>query len=120
MKRRILVVDDTLAIRMFACFILQKAGYEVVEMDTATLALVYLKENIIDLIITDMNMPELSGIDLIAEVRSSEQHAAVPVIGISAADHAAEFVAAGAHSFVDKMNIDTRLVSAVNELLKAA
>jgi CheY-like chemotaxis protein len=67
---RILVVDDNDQIREMLRLLLEQAGYEVLEATNGKFALGLLKKEQADLVITDIIMPEMEGIDLIRAIRS--------------------------------------------------
>jgi len=65
MKKRILVVDDESAIRFLYEEELKEAGYKVFTAASGTEALKFLDENKVDLVVTDLKMPETSGLAMI-------------------------------------------------------
>jgi len=65
----ILVVDDESVIREVLEKILQKGGFSVTTVGSGKLALRYLKSYRVDLLITDIKMPEMSGLELLKEVK---------------------------------------------------
>ncbi len=68
-KRRILVVDDEESIRVIFAQLLQREGYEVVTARNGFDALLKLKQLMPDVIISDLNMPEMSGFEFLSVVR---------------------------------------------------
>ena len=68
-KHRILVVDDDESVRGVFSLILQKEGYEVTAASNGFDALLKLKEVVPDVIISDLNMPEMSGFEFLSVVR---------------------------------------------------
>jgi CheY-like chemotaxis protein len=68
-KHRILVVDDDESIRELFRRILQKEGYEVTAANNGFDALLRLKEVVPDVIVSDLNMPEMSGFEFLSVVR---------------------------------------------------
>jgi DNA-binding NtrC family response regulator len=69
MAERILVVDDEDIIRESLSFILRKEKYEVEEAANGKIAFEMLKESSYDLVITDLEMPEMKGIELLDELK---------------------------------------------------
>jgi len=79
----IMVVDDFDMIRELVSLILRKEGHEVLESRNGREALDLLSDNKIDLLITDLNMPEMDGIELVKTVRSRPGLGFVPIVMIS-------------------------------------
>jgi CheY-like chemotaxis protein len=77
----ILLVDDNDDARVTIARILEMAGYGVVQAPNARVASGLLKENVPDLVITDMFMPEGDGLEMLNELRAREPK--IPVIAIS-------------------------------------
>jgi DNA-binding response OmpR family regulator len=80
-KRRILVADDDPSIRRTLQIGLVKAGYEVIEARDGEEATRLWREDGVDLIIADIYMPNMSGLQLIMELRS--RNSTIPVIAMS-------------------------------------
>jgi two-component system response regulator AtoC len=80
--RQILVVDDEPKMRRVLEIILQKMGHRVLSAGNGVEALAVFRAHAIDLVITDLRMPEMDGIELLAELRAQESD--VPVIVITA------------------------------------
>ncbi|MGE5754208.1 MAG: response regulator, partial [Planctomycetaceae bacterium] len=103
MKRRILVVDDTPLIREHLRVILELDGHEVETAYDARSALTRLRERLFHLVITDLRMPDMSGVDLLKAVRS--ERLPFGVIVLTAHDDtqvALDAMKAGADDFVTK------------------
>ncbi len=82
-RPRILVVDDELSIRMLFRKVLQSAGYEVIEASNGKAAVARIQEGKVDLIITDLVMPEQEGVETIRQLR--ETHPQIKVVAMSGA-----------------------------------
>lgn len=78
---KILLIDDEEDIRDSVTKTLSRAGYSIDAVTSAEDALTYSKENSVDLVITDLIMPEINGVELIRKLR--EDHPAVKIIAIS-------------------------------------
>jgi two-component system chemotaxis response regulator CheY len=81
--RRVLLVEDSATMRSFATAALEAAGYSVTTSATGFEALKILPRARFDLIITDINMPDITGLELIRFVRESPLHGKVPLVIIS-------------------------------------
>ena len=68
-RDRILVVDDDLSMRQMLSILLGRSGYEVDVASSGEEALAILDENWPDLVVTDLNMPGVHGIDLLVEIK---------------------------------------------------
>ena len=81
MKKVILIADDSPTIRKFVSVALTMRGFEVIAASDGMEALEKLPNVKIDLIITDLNMPNLDGFELIKNIRENETYKDVPIIG---------------------------------------
>jgi two-component system chemotaxis response regulator CheY len=83
-KRRILVVEDSASTRSLVRAILEEdASFEVTEAQSGFDAMRLLPRSKYDLIITDINMPDVNGLELIHFIRRSEQYRNTPLVIIS-------------------------------------
>ena len=82
MKKTILVVDDFTSIRHFVCEMLERKGYRTLNAGSGNEAFKVLTENstTVDLVLTDYNMPDCSGYDLLKKIKGNRDVAGVPVI----------------------------------------
>ena len=81
----ILVVDDFSTMRRIVKNILRQLGFNnVVEADDGTTAMAKLKSEKIDFVITDWNMPKMTGMELLKEIRADEALKAIPVLMVTA------------------------------------
>ena len=84
-KMSILVVDDFATMRRIVKNILKQLGYEnILEADDGTSALELLKREKIQFIISDWNMPQMSGIELLKTVRATEEWKELPFLMVTA------------------------------------
>lgn len=82
MDKTILVVDDFTSIRKFVCEMLERRGYRTLGAADGNEAFVILseKENAVDLVLTDYNMPACSGFELLKMIKSNPEVAHIPVL----------------------------------------
>lgn len=78
--RSILTVDDSASMRQMVAFTLKHAGYEVIEAVDGQDALEKVKDQPVDLVLTDQNMPRMDGLALVQRLRSMAQHRSVPIL----------------------------------------
>ncbi len=122
---RILVVEDSPSVRSFVRDSLEvDAGLpepvEVVGVASGFDALRMLPRGRWDVVITDVNMPDINGLDVIRFMRSSQQHRATPVLIISTQSSARDRdrgLALGANAFVAKPFTAAELAASVRSLL---
>lgn len=80
MAKKILVVDDSKTMRDMVSFTLSGARFEVTEAEDVVLALEAANGTRFDLIITDLNMPNLDGFGLIEKLRANPYYRYVPIL----------------------------------------
>ena len=119
----VLIVDDSRAMRAYLRGVLQDAfTCTAVEAQSGFEALRLLPREQFDLIVTDINMPDINGLELLRFVRKSERHVNVPIIIVStqASERDREKVFdLGANQFVAKPFKPDTLVTVVAELTQA-
>lgn len=116
---RILVVDDELGMREFLDFVLSKKGYKVALADCGKSAVKALKEEIPDLILCDIKLGDMTGIDVLKQAKSLDS--SLPVIMISAfasAETAVDAMNSGAYDYLPKPFDNKELLSAIENALK--
>lgn len=119
MTKKVLVVDDSRAIRQSITFVLQQNDYEVVEAGDGVNGLARLGEGKVDLIITDVNMPNMDGITFIKQVREQEAFRFVPILVLTTESQKSvmeEGKAAGATGWIVKPFSTDKLMAAVRRV----
>jgi CheY-like chemotaxis protein len=111
---RILVVDDEPDLRFLLRRIFTRAGHEVTEAGDGAAALASVHESPPDLVVTDMMMPVMSGVELIRRLRADPVIAAIPVLAVSGDSH----LAAGADAALAKPYQRAELLAAAEGLLR--
>ncbi|MCA1755532.1 MAG: response regulator [Spirochaeta sp.] len=123
MAKRVLVVDDSSAIRESVSYVLDQAGYGVVQAGDGLEGLEKLKEGGLDLIVTDVNMPNLDGIGLVRKVREQGQHKFLPIVVLTTESQQSkmqEGKEAGATGWIVKPFDSEKLLGVVKKLIGAA
>lgn len=77
---RVLTVDDSRTILAMLRHTLVNAGFEVLQAEDGKQGLDVLKTQSVDVVITDINMPVMDGIEFIKHVRASGQHQSLPIL----------------------------------------
>jgi DNA-binding response OmpR family regulator len=119
--RRVLVVDDDRALRHAITALLQDAGYRTEQASDGPEALDKLRQQPVDLMLLDIGLPGMSGLDVLARAREAQS----PPRGVMmTADDTAEALLRSfrgqAHWFVRKPFPPTRIVEVVNDVLRAS
>jgi len=120
LKQRVLAVDDSASIRSLVNYVLGRAGFEVVLAEDGQEALDYAQQNTVDIVLTDINMPNLDGIGLIKGLRELPTYKYVPLLVLtteSGTDKKMEGKAAGATGWIVKPFDPVQLVSTVEKVL---
>lgn len=86
MGKKILVVDDMSAQRDLMSNYLSRAGYNVTTAESGTEALEKVKANKPDIVVTDLVMPELTGLELCRELKRQPETAEIPVVACTTKD----------------------------------
>jgi two-component system, chemotaxis family, chemotaxis protein CheY len=105
MAKKIMTVDDSPTIRQMLAMSLKGAGYEVVEAENGKDALNKLETEQVSMLITDLNMPQMNGIELIRSVRQIPGLRFLPIIMLTTETQEAkrlEGKAAGASGWIVK------------------
>ena len=82
-KTKILLVDDSVSMREMVGFTLKGAGYAVSQAEDGVEALRFAQGNTVDLVITDINMPNMDGITLIKELRGLPAYKFIPILTLT-------------------------------------
>lgn len=120
MSKTIMTVDDSASVRQMVSLTLKDAGYTVIEACDGKDALAKLAGQI-DLIITDLNMPNMDGIELIRNVRASAQYKFTPVVMLTTESQASkkeEGKSAGATGWIVKPFKPDQLLAVAKKLLR--
>ncbi len=122
MGTRVMIVDDSKTVRQVLQMTLVQAGYEVVEAIDGEDALRQLTENSVDMLVTDLNMPNLDGIGLIKQVRQKAGNRFMPIIMLtteSQLEQKQKGKAAGASGWITKPFKPEQLLSVVSTVCPA-
>lgn len=121
MAKSILIVDDAVSMRGLVAITLRGAGYEVVEASDGKEALAKLAvSSRFDMILTDLNMPNLDGIGLIKAVKAMAKYKFLPIVMLtteSQEDKKREGQQAGAKAWVVKPFKPETLLAVVKKII---
>ncbi len=122
MSRRILIVEDNdLNLKLFRD-ILAANGYEVVETKEGHQAMALTKEHMPDLILMDIQLPEISGLEITKLIKADESIAHIPIIAVTAfamKDDEERILRAGCEAYLSKPISIDQLISTISQLLSA-
>lgn len=118
--KKILVVDDSTAIRQSVTFVLQQEGYETIEASDGAEGLETIKGNPVDMVVSDVNMPNMDGITMIAKIREISAYKFIPIIILTTESQNSkmdEGKAAGATGWIVKPFTSEKLLAVIKKLL---
>lgn len=122
MSKSILIVDDAATMRRMVAFTLKNVGYQLLEAGDGAQALDMLRNKSVDLVITDVNMPNMDGIELTRRLRTLPNFVRTPILLLtteSAPEKKVAGRAAGATGWIVKPFQQDQLLSVVSRVLPA-
>lgn len=117
---KILAVDDSTSMRQMVGFTLKSAGFEVQEASDGVEALKIAKSQTFDLVISDVNMPNMDGITLVTELRSLADYKFIPILMLTTESSTEKKQAgrsAGATGWIVKPFNPDQLLATVNKVI---
>lgn len=120
MAKKILVVDDSASLRQVVGIALKGAGYDVVEAVDGKDGLAKLAANKVNLIISDVNMPVMNGIEMVKALKAMPEHRFMPIIMLTTESQEQiklQGQAAGAKAWVVKPFKPEQMLDAVSKLV---
>jgi len=121
MKPKILCVDDELLNRIILRDALEPHGYEVLDATNGLEALAVLEREPIDVVLLDINMPEMDGLTACRHIKSSESTAHIPIIMITSladTENRIRGIEAGAEDYITKPFHEGEVLARIRMLLK--
>jgi len=120
LKMAILVVDDFSTMRRIITNVLKQLGYEnIIEAEDGTKALSILESQHVDFVITDWNMPQMSGLDLLKAIRANKDRKNIPVLMVTAEAMQENIIAAaqaGVNNYIVKPFDAKTLADKINKI----
>ena len=120
MSKTIMTVDDSASVRQMVAFTLKGAGYQVLEAGDGQDALNKLNGAGVQMVITDLNMPNMNGLELIKALRAKPECKFMPIVFLtteSQAEKKTEAKAAGATGWIVKPFKPEQLLAVVKKVL---
>lgn len=121
MAHRIMSVDDSTSIRQMLVFSLKQGDYEVTEASGAAEAIEKIQEISVDMLITDLDMPGMNGIELTRKVRELSQYQTLPILILTTeSDQSIKDTAkaAGATGWITKPFTPSQLLAVVDKFFR--
>jgi two-component system, chemotaxis family, chemotaxis protein CheY len=119
--KTIMTVDDSASLRQMVKFVLRDGGYEVVEAMDGVDALSKLRGQEMHLVLSDVNMPNMDGLELTRQLRAMPQYKFVPIILLtteSAVEKKQQGKAAGATAWIVKPFTPDQLLAVVKKVMR--
>jgi len=120
MAKLIMTADDSASVRQMVSFTLKQNGYDVLEAVDGKDALAKLSAQKVDMLITDLNMPNLDGLGLIRGVRAGTLNKFIPIIMLTTESQDGKKVegkAAGATGWIVKPFKPEQLIAVIRKVL---
>ncbi len=121
MQKTILVVDDSRSIRNLLQHILEKAGYEILLAEDGRDALTYFDGRDIHLLITDLHMPVMDGMELIKATRKLNLYRYIPILFLTTETNnqvKSEAKKSGATGWITKPFDNDKLIQIIKKVLR--
>jgi two-component system chemotaxis response regulator CheY len=121
MPKKFLIVDDSASMRQLVTFALKDAGHDVIAAEHGKDAIAKLGNTPIDMVVTDLNMPEMDGIELIKQLRGMATYKFTPIVMLtteSQEEKKAEGKSAGASGWIVKPFKPEQLMDVVKKFVK--
>jgi len=120
MGKTVLSVDDSASIRQMVRLTLQGAGYEVIEAADGAEALVKARTTVVNMVVTDLNMPNMDGLQLIRALRELPSYRGVPILFLTTEsddEKKKEAKSAGATGWITKPFKQDQLLAVVKKVI---
>ena len=121
MAKTFLVVDDSASMRQLVSFTIKDAGYDVLVAENGKDAIGKLAGKKVDMVITDLNMPEMDGIELIKQLRGMADYKFAPIVMLTTESQESkkqEGKQAGASGWIVKPFSPEQLLDVVKKFVK--
>jgi len=116
----ILLVDDSVSMREMVSFTLKQAGHDIIEAEDGVQAYEIAQNNTFNLVVTDINMPNMDGITLTAKLRELEAYTFTPILILTTETsdpRKMEAKKAGATGWIEKPFDPDHLLSTINKVI---
>ncbi|KPK02400.1 MAG: chemotaxis protein CheY [Nitrospira bacterium SG8_35_4] len=121
MAKTILIAEDSASMRQLISFTLKGAGYDVIESEDGKDALSKVNGAQIDMVISDLNMPAMDGIELLKQLRTDAKFKFTPIVMLTTESQASKVVEAklaGVSGWIIKPFDPEKLIETVKKFVK--
>lgn len=121
MSKKILTIDDSSTVRKLVKFTLNSQGMQIVEAENGVEALEVLKNNAVDAIILDINMPRMNGLEFLQKIKSEDNYAQIPVVMVTTEgqdEDKERAFALGAEKYIVKPFKPSQLLAVLEQVLQ--
>ena len=118
-KSKILIIDASESTRTFMRFILGNSGFRITVTATAARALEEIEEQLFDVVLVDLRLPDMDGLELIREIRSVKAFEATPIVSVIQmldAGKEDEQAAAGVTHWINQPVSPHKLIEIITEI----
>jgi chemosensory pili system protein ChpA (sensor histidine kinase/response regulator) len=122
-KRKVLIVDDSLSVRNSLSQLMNDGGYSVVVAHDGLEAIDMLDKERPDIVLTDLEMPRMNGLELVSYMRKSAQWSPIPIVMITSrtlAKHREQAEAAGVNHYITKPFTEDEVLASIDDHLAPA
>ena len=120
-KAQVLIVDDSISVRNFVSSVLEKQGYSTIKSSDGASAVKRLEKDVIDLVITDLEMPKMHGFELIQKIRNQSNFKNLPIViltGKTGQSNRVKATELGANAFIVKPFKENDLINVLNKFIE--
>ena len=120
-KPKVLIVDDSISVRNFVSSVLEKKGFSTYKSSDGASAIKRIGKGDIDIMITDLEMPKMTGFQLIENIREDKKHDELPIVilsGKTGKDYRDKAMGIGANAFIMKPFKENDLLNVLSEFIE--
>ncbi|MEJ2543783.1 MAG: response regulator, partial [Calditrichaceae bacterium] len=120
-KPKVLIVDDSISVRNFVSSVLEKKGFSTYKSSDGSSAMKRLNKGDIDIMITDLEMPKMTGFELIETIRNEDQFNELPIVilsGKTGKDYRDKAMDIGASAFIMKPFKENDLLNVLGQFIE--
>lgn len=117
---RIMIVDDVATIRQIVTAVFESVGYKITQAASAEEALAIAALQRVHMVLADVNMPGMNGLELITRLRELNTYRSTPIVILAKGgkdENIQRAIALGANGWIEKPFTPERLLSTVNQVL---